>query len=230
VPAVRFSRDKRGYEYVYLVHTPMRRGKAGRSKILYWYRTPPGIRVGRKPFDEVVQRTLEQQNPGVSFDWPAIISTPMPPPDMTEFWRERRRAEKAARQERRAMESDDASDPEEEVLGDAALQLDDSSRGEQELATVADSGEPGGTPMADALPATADAAAVAVDGQAPRKRRGRRGGRRRNSSAEGSAAAEPAAVDRTDTENMEPGGAGRELPEEQARGQSERGSAASEEE
>ncbi len=49
--SVRFSRDKRGYEYVYLVHTPTRRGKPGRARVLYWYRTPPGVRIGRKPFD-----------------------------------------------------------------------------------------------------------------------------------------------------------------------------------
>jgi hypothetical protein len=113
VPSVRFSRDKRGYEYVYLVHTPTRRGKPGRTRVLYWYRTPPGVRIGRKPFDEEVQRMLEQQNPGVTFDWEAIIGTPMPPPDMTEFWRERRRAEKAARQERRAAEAAEAVEPDE---------------------------------------------------------------------------------------------------------------------
>src|SRR3954468_15902889 len=105
MPSVRFSRDKRGYEYVYLVHTPTRRGKPGRTRVLYWYRTPPGVRVGRKPFDEEVQRTLERQNPGVVFDWEAIVGTPMPPPDMTEFWRERRRLERSARQERRAEEA-----------------------------------------------------------------------------------------------------------------------------
>jgi hypothetical protein len=106
VPSVRFSRDKRGYEYVYLVHTTTRRGKPGRTLVIYWYRTPPGVRIGRKPFDEDVQRALEQQYPGVTFDWETIINTPMPPPDMTEFWRERRRAEKVAKQERRAEEAE----------------------------------------------------------------------------------------------------------------------------
>jgi hypothetical protein len=112
VPSVRFSRDKRGYEYVYLVHTPTRRGKPGRTRVLYWYRTPPGVRIGRRPFDEEVQRTLERQNPGVEFAWDAIINTPMPPPDMTEYWRERRRADKAARQERRAVDAETDPAPE----------------------------------------------------------------------------------------------------------------------
>lgn len=105
MPSVRFSRDKRGYEYVYLVHTPVRRGRPGRQRLLYWYRTPPGVSIGRKPFDEDVQRALERQHPGITFDWKAIISTPMPAPDMAEYWRDRRRAERAAKQERRAAEA-----------------------------------------------------------------------------------------------------------------------------
>ena len=108
MPSVRFSRDKRGYEYVYLVHTPTRRGKPGRSRVLYWYRTPPGVRIGREPFDDEVRRKLEQQNPGVTFDWPAIRSAQIPPPDMTEYWRERRKAEKAAKVEKARLEKDRA--------------------------------------------------------------------------------------------------------------------------
>ena len=38
MPFVRFSRDKRGYEYVYLIDAPV--GRSGsRSRVLYWYRT-----------------------------------------------------------------------------------------------------------------------------------------------------------------------------------------------
>src|SRR4051794_36741867 len=97
MPFVRISRDKRGYEYFALVHTPpVRRGKA-RQRILYWFRTPPGVKVGRTPFDEHVMRALEAQYPDVGFDWDALKSTPMPPPSV-EHWRERRRAERAARQ------------------------------------------------------------------------------------------------------------------------------------
>jgi hypothetical protein len=104
VPFLRFSRDKRGYEHIYLVHTPNRRGKPSRPRVLYWYRTPPGIRVGRPPFDDEVRRRLEAQNPEVVFDWPTIIATPIPPPAENEQWRERRRAERAAKQSQRAEE------------------------------------------------------------------------------------------------------------------------------
>ena len=48
------------------------RGK-GRSRILYWFRTPPGVRVGRGPLDEEAIRTLEAGNPDLEFDWTRIL-------------------------------------------------------------------------------------------------------------------------------------------------------------
>ena len=42
----------------YVVHTPRRRNK-GRSRILYWFRTPPGVRVGRAAIDEDAIRLIE---------------------------------------------------------------------------------------------------------------------------------------------------------------------------
>jgi hypothetical protein len=93
VPYLKFSRDKRGYEHFYLVQ-PSNRGK-GRPRVLYWFRTPPGIKVGRLPFDQDMRRALEAQNPDVVFDWEAIVHTPIPPPMEPERWRERRRIERA---------------------------------------------------------------------------------------------------------------------------------------
>ena len=181
--SVRFSRDKRGYEYVYLVHTTIRRGKPGRTRVLYWYRTPPGVRIGRKPFDEELQRALEQQYPGVTFDWEAIVNTPMPPPDMTEFWRERRRADKAAKQERRAAEAEEGvvasaslATPAADVAGaDASMAPSDAA----EPAARADDLNPASTAESTDVDAVAapDTAAKG-DAQAVRKRRRRRGGRR----------------------------------------------------
>jgi hypothetical protein len=189
VPSVRFSRDKRGYEYVYLVHTPVRRGKPGRTRVLYWYRTPPGIRIGRKPFDEEVQRTLEQQNPGLTFDWEAIIATPMPPPDMTEFWRERRRAEKLARQERRSGEGEKMSTAAGTVDTDAEALSD----GEPALSGDSGSDESGPTDVAESFEVAEEGSAAepSIASAAGRKRRRRRGGRRRPS-PEGSGPSEPA--------------------------------------
>ena len=94
---LRFSRDKRGYEHFYLVEaTTNRRGKT-RARVLYWFRTPPGVKVGREPFDAEVRQRLESQNPGVVFDWKKIVETPIPSAD-AERWRERRREKRALRE------------------------------------------------------------------------------------------------------------------------------------
>jgi hypothetical protein len=69
---LRFSRDKRGYENTFVVHTGRRRGKS-RSRILYWFRTPPGVRIGRAALDEDAIRLIEQHNPDVEFDWTRIL-------------------------------------------------------------------------------------------------------------------------------------------------------------
>jgi hypothetical protein len=100
---LRFSRDKRGIESFALVHaTTNRRGKV-RPRVLYWFRTPPDIKVGRTPFDAEVRRALEKQNPDITFDWRAIEETPIPSAD-ADKWRERRRAERAAKHAARAEE------------------------------------------------------------------------------------------------------------------------------
>jgi hypothetical protein len=102
----RFNRDKRGYEHFYLVEpTTNRRGKV-KQRLLYWFRTPPGVRVGREPFDEGIRRALEAQNPGVTFDWRSIVEAPIPSAD-ADKWRERRRAERAAKHAAASADVDD---------------------------------------------------------------------------------------------------------------------------
>jgi hypothetical protein len=108
VAFLKFSRDKRGYEHFYLVQ-PSARGKSP-PRVLYWFRTPPNVKIGRSPFEPEVQRALEAQNPDVSFDWERIVRTPIPPPQEAERWRERRRAERASRA---------ASDEDEDSIGAA---------------------------------------------------------------------------------------------------------------
>jgi hypothetical protein len=110
LPFVRFSRDKRGYEYLYLVQPGSARRGRSTPRVLYWYRTPPNIRVGRRAFDEFARQTLEHQNPDVIFDWEALANTPIPPPAPdVEKWRERRRQERAARQAAREEDETEAS-------------------------------------------------------------------------------------------------------------------------
>ena len=103
MPFLKFSRDRRGYEHFYVVEAVSgRRGKT-RERVLYWFRTPPNVKVGREPFDDHVMRALEAQYPGMRFDWAALRNTPIPPVE-PEYWRERRRADRAAR---RAQEEEE---------------------------------------------------------------------------------------------------------------------------
>jgi hypothetical protein len=141
VAYLKFSRDKRGYEHFYLVQ-PSNRGKA-RPRVLYWFRTPPGVKVGRSPFDPEMRRALEAQNPDVVFDWDAITHTPIPPPVEPERWRERRRVERAFRENEESASIPDAID----------------QPAESELVTAEPSGGPSGVEIAE-LKATAEADAV----------------------------------------------------------------------
>ena len=45
-----------------------------RPRLLYWYRTAPGILQGRTALDEDAIRAIEEQHPDIEFDWPAILA------------------------------------------------------------------------------------------------------------------------------------------------------------
>jgi hypothetical protein len=70
VPFLRLARDERGYETTMLLHVP--HGHQ-RPRVLYWYRSAPGVRVGRPALDEDAIRTIEEQHPEIEFDWPHIL-------------------------------------------------------------------------------------------------------------------------------------------------------------
>ena len=72
MPFLRVIRDKRGYETTYLMHWFQDNGRQ-RSKILYAFRSPSGTRVGREALDPGLMRYLELQNPGIPFDWKAVM-------------------------------------------------------------------------------------------------------------------------------------------------------------
>ena len=71
MPFLRVVRDKRGYETTYLMHW-YREGAKQRSRILYMFRTPGGVRVGRDPFDLEVRREIESQYPDITFEWEIV--------------------------------------------------------------------------------------------------------------------------------------------------------------
>lgn len=153
--------------------SPARRGKV-RPRILYWFRTPPNVKLGREPFAEHVRHGLEAQNPDVRFDWDAIVATPIPPPD-AEHWRERRRAERAAKQAAK-VES-------------AAVEEAEAEEGGQESLAVSAPEGPENVPSTQELPTTPDPLS--------RRRRRRRG--RRHAQRPGNEAAP--AVDKPEGEN-----------------------------
>jgi hypothetical protein len=158
VPFLRFARDKRGYEHFYLVHTTTRRGKS-RSRILYWFRSPPGVKIGRPPFDESMRRALEAQYPEIAFDWQQLIDTPIPPPTPdVERWRERRRLERAAKQAAAAEAAADSEQP------------------------ASETGEPSEPAVAEETTPTVTIATDAAAMEPAVKRRRRRGGRGRSGS------------------------------------------------
>lgn len=73
MPFLRIVRDKRGYETTYLMHW-YREGNRQRSRILYVFRTPGGVRVGRDAMEPEVLRTIEAQYPDIEFDWKTVVA------------------------------------------------------------------------------------------------------------------------------------------------------------
>jgi hypothetical protein len=97
LPFLKFTRDSRGYESTFLVHAFRRRGKA-RQRILYWFRTPPGVKVGRPALDEEAIRWIEEHNPDVAFDWTKILD--VQPPSAAPATTDGRRRKQKDRQRR----------------------------------------------------------------------------------------------------------------------------------
>ena len=81
---LRVMRDKRGYETTLLMHWA-REGTRHRSRILYMFRSPGGVRVGRTALERDVLRELESLHPDITFDWNAVRETQQviePAPDL----------------------------------------------------------------------------------------------------------------------------------------------------
>ena len=72
MPFLRFSRDKRGYENTYLCHT-FREDGASKLRLLYWFRSPPNVGIGRPALDPDSIRSIEKSNPELAFDWNEIL-------------------------------------------------------------------------------------------------------------------------------------------------------------
>lgn len=75
MPFLRVIRDKRGYETTYLMHIYRDNQQRQRTKILYVFRTPGGVRVGRDPLEPDMQKLIEAQYPDIPFNWNAVRET-----------------------------------------------------------------------------------------------------------------------------------------------------------
>lgn len=51
-----------------------------RARVLYMFRSPPSVQIGRKSMDAEVREALEHTHPDLTFDWEGLLREPMPPP------------------------------------------------------------------------------------------------------------------------------------------------------
>ena len=86
MPYLRYSRDKRGYEHTYVLHGSR---AGGRPSILYWFRTPPHVVVGRDALDKEATKAIEASNPGLDFDWSKMRRERPKPPSRSTVMPER---------------------------------------------------------------------------------------------------------------------------------------------
>lgn len=103
MPFMRFSRDRRGYEHTYVLHTTRGQGRQ-EPRILYWFRTPPHVRVGRAAIDEEAIRLLEGAHPDVQFEWSRMLKAQPPPQPMPEEQGGRRRRDRGRQDRGRTQE------------------------------------------------------------------------------------------------------------------------------
>ncbi len=83
MPFIRQSRDKRGFEHTLVLH--QHRHGQGAPRVLYLFRSPANLRVGRTALDSEVREALEHTHPEVNFDWnaltrDAVVTRPDPAP------------------------------------------------------------------------------------------------------------------------------------------------------
>ena len=91
MPYLRFTRDRRGYENTFVVRTVQHRGRQ-QARVLYWFRSPPQVKVGRAALDETAIRELEATHPEIDFAWQRMLqSRPQEPEEEAGAEPDRRR-------------------------------------------------------------------------------------------------------------------------------------------
>jgi hypothetical protein len=187
VPFVRFSRDRRGYVYVFLVDVPDKQARRSAPRVLYWFRTPPGLKVGRDPFDEATRAAIESLHPDLTFDWQQIANTPLPPVDVMP-WRERRRQERAQKRTALTGEAGESvtETPADNELSALPEALDEEASDEE---SGADAGPAEVRAVETGGSNNQPVSRAADPGQPATRRRRRRGGRGRRAVSAGASVA-----------------------------------------
>jgi hypothetical protein len=75
LPFIRRTRDKSGHETTYVMHSyrPTHQ-EPNRTRVLYLFRSPAHLRIGREPLDGEVKEALEHTHPDMSFDWTSLMN------------------------------------------------------------------------------------------------------------------------------------------------------------
>jgi len=226
VPFIRYTRDKRGYETTFVMHGYRPAQGPQRTRVLYLFRAPSHIRMGRRPLDDEAREALEHTHPDLSFDWSALDRESADVRGADHRDRDRDRDRDGGRPRRGAPQGrpkPPAAPPlvvdDQSLLGrtlggataaryrarysELLERITRRARTPEErdrLTEAAQRLNPDDWPDAEAVRAhaqTIEAEWDAVAAELPARRRGRRGGRRRESPAEG-ATTDTAAADADD--------------------------------
>ena len=127
MPFLRLTRDRRGFEHTFLLHANF---QGETPRVLYWYRTAPGVLIGRPALDEEAIRSIEEQHPEIEFDWPAILALreAMPPEDDVEPVRQARARRPGRRDQPRTGKPPAESPPAAELIPEEAEDVESAVR------------------------------------------------------------------------------------------------------
>lgn len=78
-------------------------------RILYWFRSPPHVEIGRPALDPETVRSIEASNPDLRFDWDEILRAKPQPPAQDQA--REARTERRSRGRRRAREVSESIPP-----------------------------------------------------------------------------------------------------------------------
>lgn len=69
MPHLRTQRDKRNVDTVALYQNEGRDAGGGRNRLLYFFRSPAWVRIGRTALDPEARQVLAEQYPDTRFEW-----------------------------------------------------------------------------------------------------------------------------------------------------------------